>query len=200
MSDDNATNDCGTDEPVLTRLQHLMPATVADKAILDARAEQLARLDNEDELQHESHPYIRFRLGDKEEYGISYDYAEEILSVNAVSKVPCTPPHVQGVINRRGEMLTVLNLHSSFRAQRSDNMSDHAAVIVVRAAGLLVGILVDEVIGSDEYEVASLADPLPSNGVSNLEFVQGIYNGRVTMLDLDALLADSGLAVNESVS
>ena len=71
---------------------------------------------------------------------------------------------------------------------------------MVQSENLLVGLLVDEMLGSDEYLPSRLTVGMPSKGVSNLDYVAGIYNGRVTMLDLDILLGDSSLTVNESVA
>ena len=97
-------------------------------------------------------------------------------------------------------MLTVLDLKHFFKARSDNQYDDKAAILVVQSQKLLVGLLVDEMLGSDEYLPSRLTTGMPSKGVSNLDYVAGIYNGRVTMLDLDILLGDSALIVNESVA
>ena len=177
-----------------------MPQTHEEKAVLDTRAHLFARELDAHEHDEQTQPYIRFRLGEAEEYGIDYQHAEEILPFNAVTRVPCTPPHIYGVTNRRGQVLTVLDLKHFFKARSEHHYNDRSAILVVQSANLLVGLLVDEMLGSDEYLRSKLTVALPSTGVSNLDYVAGIYNGRVTMLDLDSLLADPALAVRESVT
>lgn len=171
-----------------------------DNAELEQRAELFARTLNKKEDDEHRLPYIRFRLGEAEEYGILYRYAEEILPFNAITKVPCTPSYIYGVTNRRGQMLTVLDMKYFFNARSENQYDDKAAILVVQASNLLVGLLVDEMLGSDEYVPSKLTVALPSKGVTNLDYVSGIYNGRITMLDLDALLGDAALLVNESVA
>lgn len=171
-----------------------------DQLILDERANSFARRLNSDDNDEQMVPYIRFRLGDAEEYGILYKHAEEISPFHAVTKVPCTPPHIYGVTNRRGQMLTVLDLKHFFKARTDNSYDSRAAILVVQSQSLLVGLLVDEMLGSDEYLPSKLTVGMPSKGVSNLDYVAGIYNGKVTMLDLEKLLADPSLIVNETVS
>lgn len=190
MSTDQLDNE--GNEPVLKKIE--------DNAELDQRAELFARTLDEKGNDEQRLPYIRFRLGEAEEYGILYRYAEEILPLNAITKVPCTPAYIYGVTNRRGQMLTVLDLKYFFKARSENQYDDKAAILVVQASNLLVGLLVDEMLGSDEYVPSKLTVALPSKGVSNLDYVSGIYNGRITMLDLDALLGDAAILVNESVA
>ena len=177
-----------------------MPKSIEDLVELKQRAELFARNLDAEENDEQRLPYIRFRLGEAEEYGILYRYAEEILPLNAVTHVPCTPPHIYGVTNRRGQMLTVLDLKHFFKARSENQYDEKAAILVVQASNLLVGLLVDEMLGSDEYQPSRLTVALPSKGVSNLDYVAGIVNGRITMLDLDVLLGDAALLVNESVT
>ena len=178
----------------------LMPQSVEDITVLDQRALMFSRKSSVDANDEQKLPYIRFRLGEAEEYGILYRHAEEILPLHAVTKVPCTPAHIYGVTNRRGQMLTVLDLKHFFKARTDKPYDNHAAILVVQSKKLLVGLLVDEMLGSDEYLPSKLTTGMPSKGVSNLDYVAGIYNGKVTMLDLDVLLGDPALIVKESVT
>lgn len=177
-----------------------MPQKRREKTVLEQRARLFARNLDEHENDEQKQPYIRFRLGEAEEYGIPYHHAEEILPFQAITRVPCTPAYIYGVTNRRGQMLTVLDLKQFFHARTESKYDDRSAILVVQSTNLLVGLLVDEMLGSDEYLPSKLTAGMPSTGVSNLDYVAGIYNGRVTMLDLEILLGDPALAVKESVS
>lgn len=175
----------------------LMPKTSAARKVLRQRAQLLARQNKQtrqDTLEH----FVCFRLGPSERYGIAYAYLEEIAHCLAITRVPCTPPAIAGVANYRGELLTVLDLKHLFRTEEGGR-NDVAQVIVTRSGGMRVGLIVDEVEGNDTFVAASLAPPLPSAGVSNLDYVQGIHQGRVAILNIAALLADLALCVDEAV-
>ena len=168
-----------------------------DPAVLEVlRMRALAQMVETVEREHTGQ-YLRFRLGPSEWYGIPYDHLEEIIYAGNISRVPCTPAFVAGVVNRRGELLSVLDLQQFFRT-RSVDRDEQARIIVVRSHGLRVGLLVDAVEGNERYDPAALTPPLLSDGVSNIDYVQGIYEGKVTLLDIAALLADPALTVNQS--
>lgn len=172
----------------------LMPQDEIACKVLQARAQVIARPVNQQ--QHNLRDqYLRFRLGAVELYGIPYQYLEELLYVGNLARVPCTPVFVAGVVNHRGELLTILDIKQFFRMPATA-LTDEARIIVVRHAGMHAGLLVDAVDGNEEYLDSELSPPLSSEGVSNMEYVLGIHAGNVTLLNLKALLEDQALRVN----
>jgi purine-binding chemotaxis protein CheW len=147
-------------------------------------------------LQEES--IVVFRLGAREHYGVWYQHAEEILPPARIASVPCTPAHIAGVVNRRGELLTVLDLRLFFRTEPAEQAGTQR-ILVVSASGMSVGVLVDELVGYEAVDRGEIAPPIPSQGVSNLGYVHGIYRGEVTLLDIEALLGDQTVVVEERV-
>ena len=175
-----------------------LPDSEKERDILRQRAVAMAKDAVEANSADHREEYLRLRLGDKEEYGIPYEYLDEILYLTTITQVPCTPSHIAGVVNRRGEMLTVLDLQSFFHTRKTDNLSD-ARIIVVSGHNMRIGILVDEVISNDRYIPDQLAPALVSAGVTNIDYIKGIYDGKVAMLNMDALLSDKSLYVDEAV-
>lgn len=172
----------------------LMPQDAAACKVLEERAQAIAKPASQ--RQHElGDQYLRFRLGAVEHYGIPYQYLEELVYVGNLARVPCTPAFVAGVVNHRGELLTILDLKQFFRMP-AVALGDEARIIVVRHAGTRTGLLVDAVDGNEEYQGSELSPPLSSEGVSNMEYVLGIHAGSVTLLNLAALLDDPALRVN----
>ncbi len=181
------------------RVVTLMPQSPVEQRILRERAEVLARPEQEDADEAVGELFVCFRLGSSELYGIPYRYAEEVMYVGEITKIPCTPAMIAGAVNRRAELLTVLDLKQFFRTQGGD-YGDEARIVVVSGAGMTVGLLADAVEGDDRYQPSRLAKPLPSDGVSNLEIVKGIHRGKVTIIDVEALLGDPALRVEETVA
>lgn len=172
----------------------LMPQDAVSCRVLDERARAMAKPLNQE--QHELRDqYLRFRLGAVERYGIPYACLEELLYVGNLAHVPCTPPFISGVVNHRGELLTILDLKQFFHLP-AVAMSDEARIIVVRHEGMRTGLLVDGVDGNVAYQDAEVSPPLSSKGVSNLEYVLGIHDGRVALLNMKALLDDPALQVH----
>lgn len=172
----------------------LMPQDAVTRKLLEERALAIARPVNQQ--QHDLRDqYLRFRLGAVELYGITYQYLEELIYIGNLARVPCTPAFVSGVVNHRGELLTILDLKQFFRMP-AVALGDEARIIVVKHAGMRVGLLVDAVDGNEEYQNSELSPPLCSEGVSNMEYVLGIHAGSVTLLNIKALLDDPALLVH----
>jgi chemotaxis signal transduction protein len=72
---------------------------------------------------------------------------------------------------------------------------EDARIIVVKHGSVRAGLLVDEVDSNEEYRSSGLSSPMNSEGVSNMEYVQGIHAGSVTLLDIAAILDDPALQV-----
>jgi purine-binding chemotaxis protein CheW len=179
--------------------QQLMPSDAQALATLRQRAHLLATETTNRQNQQPSESLLLFRLGTHEQFAAPYASLAEIMYLSQITPVPCTPAHIAGVVNRRGHLLTVLQLSAFFQVAPAP--LDHQARIVVVSNRLLrVGLLVHEVIGNEDIESARINPPIRSDGVSNLDYVRGIYAARTTVLDIEAMLSDPALSVNESVS
>lgn len=142
--------------------------------------------------------FLRVRLGPTEYYGISYACLEHIMKLTDMARIPCTPSVIAGVANYRGELLTLFDLKQLFHTEVAEQEAE-IMVVVVRVGKMRVGLLVDEVEWNDEFVVADLEPPMHTGGLYNLDYVQGIHQGHVTILNIEALLADPQLQVDEFV-
>ena len=184
---------------VLGHLLHSrMPTNPEMQHILQERARLLARR-IADKAKIAREPFVCVRLGPTERYGIAYKYLEHITYLTDISRIPCTPPAVAGVINYRGELLTILDLKKFFRTE-VDGQAHKKGVVVVRLGRMRVGFLIDEIEGSDAYVVSELELPMHTGGVSNLDYVQGIHQGNITILNIEAILQDPMLRVEDIVN
>lgn len=175
-----------------------MPRTIDERAVLLERLQLLGAAEEDGGQAVQGEPAVLFRLGAEEHYAVAYRHAEEIVQRTVVAPVPCTPPHIAGVMNLRGELVSVLDLKQLFNAVPAEY--DTAAPILVVALGeVTVGLRVDEVLGQILIAPAGLEPPLPSEGVRNLGWVAGVHDGTVTVLDIAALLSGGELVVDERV-
>ncbi|MBF0368156.1 MAG: chemotaxis protein CheW [Magnetococcales bacterium] len=171
-----------------------LPASKRDREVLQQRAKALAGGDLPKQERAQGELFLLVRLGPREHYGIPYRFTDEIISPVGLAAVPCSPGFIAGVINRRGELLTVVELKHFF-GQDHLEMGPQARIVVVHAGEITAGVLVDEVIGNDRYLAGQLTPPLNPNGGAGKGVVEGIHKGRIAILDLEPLFASQTLAV-----
>ena len=109
--------------------------------------------------------YLTFALGN-EEYGLQILKVREIIGFMEITAVPRLPQHVRGVINLRGQVISVVDLRSKFEMPAKER-TEQTCIIVVQtlAAGRRgnVGLIVDRVsevlnIAEDKIEDAPSFD------------------------------------------
>ena len=141
--------------------------------------------------------YVHFRLGEAGQFGFPYRQVEEILPAGNLAKVPCTPEFIAGVVNQRGNFLTVIDLKHFFQTAEA-TYPEAASIIVIKGGSITAGIIADEIYGNAEYDPDALGAPIAAGNISNQQYVLGTHDGTVTLLDADALLSDPGLMVNKA--
>ncbi len=92
----------------------------------------------DDEIQ-----VVAFNLG-KEEYAVDILSVQGIERVLNITRVPRSENHIEGVVNLRGNIIPIINLHKKFNLQSEGNEEDKR-IIVFQLDDLKVGIIVDEV-------------------------------------------------------
>jgi purine-binding chemotaxis protein CheW len=95
--------------------------------------------------------YLTFLLG-KEEYGVEILEVIEIVGIADITPVPCTPAHVMGVMNLRGEITPVIDLRIKLGMEPS-HITEESCVIVVKGGSVKMGVMVDAV--SDVMDIAA---------------------------------------------
>ena len=114
------------------------------KALVLRRGEGRSALQRADELGKRAE-YLAFMLG-TEAYAIQIGNIVEILKPLPITEVPRADPEVVGVMSVRGRLVTVVDLKRRFRLTRSFTMDKKSRILLVDAAGELIGLLVDEVL------------------------------------------------------
>lgn len=84
-------------------------------------------------------------------YGIDSATVREIVSPLEATRLPGAPPHVRGVVNLRGQLLTVVDV--GHRLTGAPAETAEGSIVVVTAAERLLGLLVDDVHDVQELQV-----------------------------------------------
>lgn len=149
------------------------------------------RRNNKTDANDEVLQWVTFKL-EKETYGINVMQVQEVLRYSEIAPVPGAPLYVLGIINLRGNVVTVIDTRSRFGLESCD-ITDNTRVVVIESEKQVIGILVDSV-AEVVYLKASEIDDAPNVGnEESAQFIQGVSNrdGELLILvDLDKLLSD----------
>lgn len=132
--------------------------------------------------------FVSFKL-DNEEFCINIFQVREINKFVKLTKVPNSPPFVEGVINLRGKIIPVINLRSKFgKPEIADN--NNTRIVVVDLNDQLIGLKVDEV--SEVLRIPGNVLEEPPNLVRGIEgeyitAIAKLEDRLLIHLDLDIL-------------
>ncbi len=134
---------------------------------------------------------VTFRLQD-ETYGINVMQVQEVLRVSEIAPVPGAPSYVLGIINLRGNVVTVIDTRSRFGLPPTE-IDDSSRIVIIESEKQVVGILVDSVAEVVELR-ASEIDMAPSVGnEESARYIQGVASRNDDLLivvDLNKLLTE----------
>ncbi|MDC0611704.1 chemotaxis protein CheW [Vibrio sp.] len=144
-----------------------------------------------DQSKDEVLQWVTFQL-EEETYGINVMQVREVLRYTEIAPVPGAPDYVLGIINLRGNVVTVIDTRSRFGLVEGE-VTDNTRIIVIESERQVIGILVDSV-AEVVYLRSSEIDTTPSVGTEeSSKFIQGVSNrdGKLLILvDLNKLLSD----------
>lgn len=116
--------------------------------------------------------YISFSLG-PEEYAIPLLDVREVIAVPETTPVPFTPPHFLGIMNLRGQVISVIDLRSKLGIKPVTSAEN--AVIICDIGTTCLGVLVDSinsVVSPDEGQLS----PKPEiESQKSTEYIHSIY-------------------------
>lgn len=158
--------------------------------ILHERARSLAQGDEQEQLV-DLMGLLLFRLGD-EWYAVRIEGVREIYNEYVITPVPCVPAHILGVINIRGEIMSVADLAALMGLSVERNgESEQLPAIVVSNDVVSTAIVADEI--GDIVDIArdAIEPPLAVMDKTHAEYVSGsVYIGRmlIGVVNLDKVL------------
>ncbi len=174
-----------------------LPTTDEKKKILKERARSLAQ-----ELQRKSAPeeciqIVEFSLSN-ERYGIPSSCVREVYPLKDLTPIPCTPSFVLGVINVRGQILSVIDIKKFFDLPEKV-LSDLNKVIVLHTDVMELGILADVILDIRSIPMTEIQPSLPTLTGIRQEYLKGVTRERVVILDVKKMLLDQRIIVHEQI-
>jgi purine-binding chemotaxis protein CheW len=162
--------------------------------ILQRRAASLARDPGENEVS-EGLSLLLFRIAE-EWYAVEAADVREIFQDYEITPIPCVPEFVMGVVNVRGEILSVTDIARMMRlGSVSGEGSGVPPAVVIANARVTAALIVDEIGDIVEVEHGSIEPPVSIIDRDQAEFIAGsVYaDGRmVGLLNVDRVLEPIG--------
>ncbi len=134
---------------------------------------------------------VTFTLED-EIYGIDVMQVQEVLREVEVAPVPGAPHYVLGIINLRGNVVSVIDARTRFGLPTKES-DDMTRIIVIEAQQQIIGILVDSVAEVVDIKRKDI-DTAPNVGNSETaKYIDGVVSrgdNLLILVDLNKLLSE----------
>jgi purine-binding chemotaxis protein CheW len=133
---------------------------------------------------------VRFMVG-RESFGVEIGMVQEIVTLPEITRVPETPDFLEGIINLRGKIVSVIDLRKKLKFDGAGRNKKNR-ILVTEIGGKIVGLIVDEV-----SEVLRLSpdniEPPPemvnSNGARCITGIGKLEDRIILLLDLAKVLS-----------
>lgn len=137
---------------------------------------------------------VGFQVG-RETYGVPITSLHEIVRVPEITAVPDAPDYLEGVINLRGKIVSVMDLRKRF-GDKQATLKKQNRILVVEHGGKLAGLIVDSASEVLKIAAENVEAPPAAFQEGGLNCVTGLgkVGGRlVVLLDMTKLLAPASL-------
>lgn len=172
----------------------LFPRDETSKAIMAKRTLEVVNKSTMKLASSELHvknKYISFNLNSNT-YCIALDYVKEVLKDTSITNVPGTPDFIEGIMNLRGDYITVINL-KNFLDLEAGVVAEKKPVIIIKCNELKLALLIDKINELFEFQQDDINDL--SDGYFSNEF---IYNNTLyTILNVEKIASDKRIIITD---
>lgn len=135
--------------------------------------------------------WVTFRLGE-ESYGVNVMQVQEVLRVSEIAPVPGAPGYVLGIINLRGNVVSVLDTRLRFGLAKKET-DDSTRIIIIELESQTIGILVDSVAEVEDVQSSEVDTPPSVGNEESARYIAGVVsraNGILILVDVHRLLSE----------
>ncbi len=154
-------------------------------------------LKQESAAPDESLQWVTFQVAD-EIYGVNVLQVQEVLKFAEITPVPGAPSFVLGIINLRGNVVTVIDMRTRFGLP-SKEADDVTRIIFAETHGHIIGMLVDSVTDVINLRPSQIEMPpgVRKEENNSSHYVEGVYSTDeriLTLIDVEKLFNDEELS------
>ena len=144
----------------------------------------------DDKTMTDAERYLEFSLG-KEKFGIQLLQVRELISVPETTPIPYSPKYFKGIMNLRGQVISVIDLRLKLGVTSNEDQSENA-VVIVEFDGFRLGLIVDSINKVLQIEDGQIAEVPEVKATGGKDYINGVFkNGDdlVVLLELPSLLS-----------
>ena len=175
-------------------VQSLYPQDDKSKSIMARRAKDIAdksalRLATGSGQAKDK--YISINLNN-DFYCISLEYIKEILKDVNITRVPGTPDFIEGIMNLRGDYITVINLKKFLGLPNSD-INGKKPVVIIRSNELQLALIADKI--NELFEYQEMQQDATFDNYYGCQFIYEtcLY----TVLNIEKIVSDKRIVVTD---
>jgi purine-binding chemotaxis protein CheW len=169
-----------------------------DRLKLKSRARLLAREVQQTDTNQEFLEIVAFQLA-SETYGIESVYVREVYPLKDFTPLPGLPPFVLGIVNVRGQILSVIDLKIFFNLP-TNGLGQLNKLIILRGGQMEFGILADDILGALSIPLAAIQPAPPTASGIGAEYLRGVTIERLILLDAEKILNDERIIVQQEAN
>lgn len=145
--------------------------------------------------------YVTFNVGE-ELFGVDIMCIESIIPPQLITTVPRTPDYFLGIINLRGEVISVIDMRRRFDLEPAKETAE-TRIVVLKTNGILIGMLVDRINPIESMSSISIQDGPPVAALERRKFIAGSYklkSGKILLILLhDKLINEKDFLIDEDI-
>lgn len=133
---------------------------------------------------------VSFHLS-SEEYGVDISQVQEIIRMVEITHVPRAPHFMEGVINLRGQLISIIDLRTRFSMPRAEQTKS-TRIVVTEIGSKRVGIVVDsvsEVLNIPMEQVENAPEMIAGVGTEYIQGVGKVGDRLIILLDLTMVMS-----------
>ncbi|MCU0598623.1 MAG: chemotaxis protein CheW [Desulfobacterales bacterium] len=165
-----------------------------EREILQLRARLLAdkkapEADTSDHIK-----VVAFRLA-AEIYGIELRHIRIVYPLKGLTQIPGIPRFISGIINMRGEIISVVDLKKLFDLHDT-GPPPHRQVIILSSPEMELGIEADSVLGVMKLRKDEIQPTLPTLSGIRARYLKGVGFEGMVVLDGEKILTDQNMIIH----
>lgn len=134
--------------------------------------------------QDEINRFLNFTLGE-EEFAIPLLSVKEVIAVPETTPIPHTPAHFLGIMNLRGQVISVIDLRKKF--SMTAKSTEETSVIILDLKTQFLGVVVDSVNSVLPIKTSEILEKPMIESSKSTEYITGVFRKNdhlVLLLDI----------------
>jgi purine-binding chemotaxis protein CheW len=164
---------------------------------LKERAKVLAGELNNESTGQEYFDIIEFRLG-SETYALETEFVREVYLLNNFTHLPGLPDFIVGIINIRGQILSIVDLKKLFDLP-AGGLGELNKIIIIQNNKMEFGILADVVLGTRSIPKKSVQGSYTSMPGIDSGYLKGVTGDHMIILNAKNILEDEKILINQEI-